>query len=307
MKEGINVLLVCTGNTFRSFIAENCLKKYLLDNKIDRINVSSAGILAKRASPNPKTISELKRRGVKIKNYKQRKLTKGILEKQDFVIAMAKNHQDFILKNFKRSVPLFNEVVYNKHTSISDGSILGERIKDKKIVGKFIEETVDYINSSIGKLAEQIIFRNFFFVDLINNRTKQKNSFPFIPLHETKHSIAFMSIDIPKHENGHILVIPKKRYKSLEEIPKNIKTDIMETVSMIGKAIKKNHDGYNILLNSGNSAGQYIIHTHFHIIPRKKDDEIKIEVWKHKNLTKSEFMRDNNQLKEAIKEIKRGN
>ena len=63
------------------------------------------------------------------------------------------------------------------------------------------------------------------------------------------------------------------------------------------------HEGYNVLLNNGRSAGQYILHTHFHIIPRKLDDKIKIEVWKNKKLTIGEYIKLNKQIKKNVDEV----
>ena len=42
-------------------------------------------------------------------------------------------------------------------------------------------------------------------------------------------------------------------------------------------------DGYNVLQNNGEAAGQTVFHFHMHLIPRYKDDDVTI-TWKQGNL-----------------------
>jgi diadenosine tetraphosphate (Ap4A) HIT family hydrolase/protein-tyrosine-phosphatase len=282
--------------------AEYCLKQYLRKHKINNVMVSSAGTEAKTQTAHPATLDILKSYGINPKKHIQRKLNKELLKGQDVIIAMAKNHQDFILKHFKLKVPLYNEVAFNKKTSIFD--VREEvNIHHQKAVHNFITRTVNNIHGTIPVLFEKLNVSNLLFYNFVQGRWKHRNGFPFLPLYETKHSIAFMSIDIPEREDGHVLVIPKKRYPRLEEIPDRILSDLIKTVSIVGRALTLSHEGYNVLLNNGRSAGQYIYHTHFHIIPRKENDNIEIELWKNRTLTKKQFLKLNNKIKKNIKTI----
>ncbi len=141
------------------------------------------------------------------------------------------------------------------------------------------------------------------FCDFISGKKKNNsNSFPFMILHESKYSISFLSIDFPAKEDGHTIVIPKKHYSSLENIPKAVLSDLINHVKLIVKILRKKHRGCNILLNDGKSAGQYIPHTHFHIVPRDEKDGIKIESWKKKYMSLKKF---ENLYKELKKEIRK--
>ena len=53
----------------------------------------------------------------------------------------------------------------------------------------------------------------------------------------------------------------------------------------IAKAIEKayNPDGFNILNNCNEAAGQTVMHFHVHIIPRYKNDDLKIKFVDHSN------------------------
>jgi diadenosine tetraphosphate (Ap4A) HIT family hydrolase len=130
------------------------------------------------------------------------------------------------------------------------------------------------------------------------------NGLPFLVLHETKHSISFLSIDIPATEEGHVLVIPKKHYSDLELIPKYIQYDLMEHISLISKALRVKNHACNILLNNGKEAGQCIYHTHFHIIPRNQDDNIAIEVWKSREINKETYQKLHEEIKLLVESVK---
>jgi diadenosine tetraphosphate (Ap4A) HIT family hydrolase/protein-tyrosine-phosphatase len=296
------ILFVCTGNIFRSLSAKYCLEDYIRKNDIKDIIVNSAGTIAGNEAINPIVLSELNALGIDSSKHKQKKLTKKDLEENDLVIAMAQDHVKFINKNFNfdESV-LFNEVVSGEKTSVLDvNEAISNWHTNKRKSDRYLRKVVRYIHRKTPKLYKNFD-RYLLFLDFINGRGTQKYGFPFMPLHETKNTISFMSIAIPQKEDGHILVIPKKRYFHLDNIPKDILNELISSVAIIGKAIRKTCGGYNIIVNNGSDAGQYIFHSHFHIIPRNKKDDIKIETWKNKKLTEEKFVYLNRKIKELIK------
>lgn len=300
-----SILFVCTGNTFRSMSAEYAFKKYLSDNKINGWKVASAGIALEKKPAHPKTIEVLKKLGIKNISREPVKLTEEMSREYDIIVAFAENHLDFMNSKLRREpVLLFNELADGKKNSIWD---VGDEVKDHKTNRKAAEEKIERTIKDIFKKTPRL-FKNaseryYLFSDFVNGLISHRNGFPFIKLRETKNSVAFMSIDIPSKEDGHILVIPKKRYVDFSEIPESVLKEIMASIQKIGKAIKINHGGYNILLNNGADAGQYIFHAHFHIIPRKYDDGIKLENWNHKNIGVRDFIKLNGKLLKQIKSI----
>ncbi len=69
----------------------------------------------------------------------------------------------------------------------------------------------------------------------------------------------------------HVLVIPKKHIESAQEINSansEIIAKIFETISMLAK--KLNLDGFRVVNNCGESAGQTVKHLHFHLIAGRK-------------------------------------
>ena len=91
-------------------------------------------------------------------------------------------------------------------------------------------------------------------------------------LFENENIISFL--DIRPVNFGHALVIPKNHYENFLSVPINELDQLIETTQYISKYIKEglNADGFNLIVNNGNAAGQTIYHFHFHIIPRFEKD-----------------------------------
>lgn len=90
-------------------------------------------------------------------------------------------------------------------------------------------------------------------------------------------------LDISQATKGHTLVLPKKHYANLLEIDEADYLKVMSKAKMLGGILTKKlgAEGCNILNNCGEAAGQTVMHFHVHIIPRYKDDDLKIEFTSH--------------------------
>ena len=71
--------------------------------------VSSAGIEARAQSMHEWVLARLHEKGAD-PSHVQRQLTEELVEAADFVIAMGRNHQAFIRKEYGHDVPLFNHI-----------------------------------------------------------------------------------------------------------------------------------------------------------------------------------------------------
>ncbi|HEY0088956.1 MAG TPA: HIT family protein [Candidatus Lokiarchaeia archaeon] len=106
-----------------------------------------------------------------------------------------------------------------------------------------------------------------------------KKEIPSKIIFENDKTLAFL--DIFPINPGHTIVIPKKHYQNLEDIPENELIELYKIVKKLATLIrnKLNIDGYNVLQNNFEAAGQVIQHFHIHIIPRNKtDDKFKIKI-----------------------------
>lgn len=99
------------------------------------------------------------------------------------------------------------------------------------------------------------------------------NEIPSTKVFEDETTLAIL--DISQTTKGHTLVMPKKHYQNILEIPEDELATLMQKVQAIAKVIvKKLHaTGFNILVNTNESAGQTVPHLHIHIIPRYDESD----------------------------------
>jgi len=90
--------------------------------------------------------------------------------------------------------------------------------------------------------------------------------------YEDRDVVAFM--DIQPVNAGHVLVVPREHYESLEDIPRELATHLFDVAMQLAPVVKHvgDADGLNIVVNSGRAAGQDEPHFHVHVIPRCDGD-----------------------------------
>ncbi len=154
------ILFVCTGNIFRSVAAEYCLRDYLEKEGVNNVIIKSAGTMRFKQVNHPLVLKALSSLGINARRHKQVKLNKKMLYEQDLVVAMAKDHQDFIKKEFGLDTSLFNELALKKSVSVLD---VCEAVPDYKTNSeafeKYVDNTVRYIHEVIPKLKEELVNR----------------------------------------------------------------------------------------------------------------------------------------------------
>lgn len=93
-------------------------------------------------------------------------------------------------------------------------------------------------------------------------------------IYENEDVLAFAPLKDTIISKGHMLVIPKKHYADIYDIPKEELHNIIDAVKTISQKLKEkfNAEGINILHASGKVAQQSCFHFHIHLIPRYKDD-----------------------------------
>ena len=82
--------------------------------------------------------------------------------------------------------------------------------------------------------------------------------------------------DIHPKTKGHSLVIPKKHFKTLLDMPSGLFSEFLETAKELALKLMKqeNATGFNLVMNNFESAGQIVPHVHLHILPRYKKREV---------------------------------
>lgn len=86
-------------------------------------------------------------------------------------------------------------------------------------------------------------------------------------VYENEFVVAFNDMNpvAPKH----ILVVPKKHYESLNDIPvdeMNIVSEIHKAIQEIAKQEGFFENGYRVINNCGKDGGQEVPHIHYHIL-----------------------------------------
>ena len=85
-------------------------------------------------------------------------------------------------------------------------------------------------------------------------------------------------LDASPATKGHALILPKQHYANMFEIDDEV---LAKAAKLAKKVITHEKevlgcDGYNVLQNNGEAAGQTVFHFHMHLIPRYKEDGQKI-------------------------------
>ena len=99
-------------------------------------------------------------------------------------------------------------------------------------------------------------------------------------------------LDASPATKGHALILPKEHYANIFEIDEEIlgKAAKLAKKIMIKEKDNLKCDGYNLLQNNGEVAGQTVFHFHMHLIPRYESDENKhIIQWSHIELSDDEM------------------
>ena len=88
-------------------------------------------------------------------------------------------------------------------------------------------------------------------------------------IYEDAQVAAFLS-DRPVNV-GHTLVVPKRHYENIFDIPEKDAAYLFTIVKRVAQAVKDatGAEGIRIVQNNGEAAGQVIFHLHEHIIPMK--------------------------------------
>lgn len=83
-------------------------------------------------------------------------------------------------------------------------------------------------------------------------------------------------LDLAPAAKGHALILPKEHYANLYELDDSIAAKVFVLAKkMITKLTEiLGCDGYNIVQNNGEVAGQTVFHFHMHLIPRYHDDQV---------------------------------
>ena len=81
-------------------------------------------------------------------------------------------------------------------------------------------------------------------------------------------------MDLAPATKGHSLILPRNHFDNLYELPDETASKVMMLAKKMATVMteKLSCDGFNLVQNNGECAGQTIFHFHLHLIPRYLDD-----------------------------------
>lgn len=124
-----------------------------------------------------------------------------------------------------------------------------------------------------------------------------KGDLPSNKIYENNNVYVFAPLKDAIISKGHMLIIPKKHYENIYEMPKKEIGYVMTTTKDIAEKLKEKYKakGINLLHASGKAAQQSVLHFHIHLIPRYEEDGL--DTWPNTGY-------EENNYEEVYKEIK---
>ena len=99
-------------------------------------------------------------------------------------------------------------------------------------------------------------------------------------------------LDASPASKGHALILPKEHFANVYEID----DEILGKAAKLAKKVIAHEtkvlgaEGYNIVQNNGEIAGQTVFHFHMHLIPRyASDNNVGVLSWRHAEFSDEEM------------------
>jgi histidine triad (HIT) family protein len=107
--------------------------------------------------------------------------------------------------------------------------------------------------------------------------------------------IAFAFLDNRPLFPGHSLLIPKKHYETLGDLPDDVTPALFRDAKMLSQAVPAAMRAEGSFVAINNRISQSVPHLHIHIVPRRKGDGLKGFFWprtKYKDAAEMEVTRE---------------
>ena len=94
---------------------------------------------------------------------------------------------------------------------------------------------------------------------------------------EDEHSLAFL--DHRPVFPGHCLLIPKKHFETLADLPADLIEPFFKNAQLLAKAVEAGVQADGTFVAMNNRVSQSVPHLHLHIVPRRRKDGLRGFFW----------------------------
>jgi len=143
---------------------------------------------------------------------------------------------------------------------------------DQQMSEEQIKELQEKIKNMSPEELKEFQKKQCIFCQIVSEKVQSKK------IYEDEHVLAIL--DINPANPGHILILPKEHYSIMPQIPNEEISHIFNvTKSLSNSSLRAlEAQGSNIIVANGVAAGQKAQHFMVHLIPRKENDDLKLEV-----------------------------
>ena len=108
-------------------------------------------------------------------------------------------------------------------------------------------------------------------------------------------------LDLGPATPGHTLILPKEHFQDVTELGDEYAANVLKVAAKIGKAMKAGLgcQGFNLVQNNGEVAGQTVMHFHMHVIPRYAQRE-EMVLWDPKSVKREELEEEGAKIRNAM-------
>ena len=79
--------------------------------------------------------------------------------------------------------------------------------------------------------------------------------------------------------HGHTLLVPKKHFETLSDLPTELVGPFFRNVQLLARAVELAREAEGSFVAMNNRVSQSVPHLHVHIVPRRKKDGLKGFFW----------------------------
>ena len=100
---------------------------------------------------------------------------------------------------------------------------------------------------------------------------------PAAIVHSDEQVVAFLDV-MPVFE-GHVLVVPRRHFETLPDLPTQLLVPVMGVVQRVCGALEVAVGAHGTFVAMNNRVSQSVAHLHVHVVPRRRKDGLRGFFW----------------------------